>query len=104
MNANEHRFSEVAVDQARLEQFSLEMSAYYVDEDQLALREVYARFKRKLLWHIRHSLSPRQRETLLLILAGKTEREVGKTLGVTQQVVHIYKWRAIKKLQQKIAP
>ncbi len=97
----EYQFAEIAVDRDVLEQFSQEMSAYYEDGAATDKRLSYAAYKRKLIWHIRHSLSDRQRQTLLLILSGKTERETATILGVTQQVVHIYKLRAIKHLHAK---
>jgi DNA-directed RNA polymerase specialized sigma subunit len=101
MSKREYEFAEVAVDQAVLEQFSQEMSAYSSgdSEPEISSRR-YSTYKRKLLWHIHHTLSQRQRQTLLLILSGKTERDVAAVLGVTQQVVHIYKWRAIKRLHE----
>ena len=98
MSKREYEFAEIAVDNNILEQFSQEMSAYYLDEIATHKRTVYATYKRKLLWHIRHSLSERQTQTLTLILSGKTEREVATILGISQQVVHIYKWRAINRL------
>lgn len=100
MSKREYQFAEVSVDQAVLEQFSQEMSAY--NSAEIDAHRSYAAYKRKLLWHIRHSLSERQRQTLLLILSGKTERDAATILGVTQQVVHIYKWRAIKRLHQTL--
>ena len=101
MSKREYQFAEITVDQQILEQFSQEMSAYYYDDDNRADFQNYAAYKRKLIWHINHSLSERQRQTLLLVLSGKTERDVAAILGVTQQVVHIYKWRAIKRLHDK---
>lgn len=101
MTAREYQFAEVAVDRDVLERFSQEMSAYYEDSATADRRLSYAAYKRKLFWHIRNSLSERQRQTLLLLLSGKTERETATILGVTQQVVHIYKQRAIKRLHAK---
>ena len=103
MSESEYKFAEVKVDQNVLEQFSLEMSPYHQDRLTKQTRDAYASYRRKLIWHIRNSLSERQRQTLTLILSGKTERETATILGVTQQVVHIYKWRAIKRLQEKLA-
>ena len=97
---SEYQFAEIVVDNSILEQFSQDMSAYYEDEISNAKHEFYASFKRKLIWHIKHSLSDRQRQTLMLILSGKTEREAASILGVSQQVVHIYKWRAVNKLKE----
>jgi DNA-binding CsgD family transcriptional regulator len=99
VSKREHLFAELVVDKNLLERFSQEMSAYYDDELLIAKHDFYSTFKRKLLWHVRHSLSRRQREALLLILTGKTEREIAATMGISQQVVHIYKVRAINKLR-----
>jgi DNA-binding CsgD family transcriptional regulator len=104
MSNREHLFAELLVDRDVLERFSQDMSPYYQDNEASARRAFYSAFKRKLLWHIRHSLSGRQRETLLLILSGKTEREAAADLGVSQQVVHIYKVRAINRLREKFRP
>jgi DNA-binding CsgD family transcriptional regulator len=104
MSKREYLFAEQHVDRMVLERFSQEMSAYYEDEELSAKRSFYASFKRKLLWHIRHSLSPRQRQALLLILSGKTERDVATSMGISQQVVHIYKVRAVNKLRDKFRP
>ncbi len=104
MSKHEYLFAELVVDRGVLERFSQEMSPYYEDDLVSAKHDFYSRFKRKLLWHIRNSLSERQRQALLLILSGKTEREAASTMGVSQQVVHIYKLRAINKLRDKIRP
>lgn len=61
-----------------------------------------SRLLRLIKWHINHSLSPRQKEVIKAHLAGQTEREIAQDLGVRQQVVHIYKQRAIKKLQHML--
>jgi DNA-binding CsgD family transcriptional regulator len=104
VSKSEYLFAELHVDRAVLERFSQEMSAYYYDEMLSAKHKYYSSFKRKLLWHIRHSLSERQRQTLQLILSGKTERDAAASMGISQQVVHIYKARAINKLRGKIQP
>lgn len=101
MAQREHIFAEVIVDRDVLERFSQEMSAYYETAAAADKRASYVKFRNKLLWHIRHSLSERQRQTLMMILSGKTEREIAALLGVTQQVVHIYKQRAIRRLHEK---
>lgn len=101
MAQREHLFAEIIVDRDVLERFSQEMSAYYETAAAADKRASYVKFRKKLLWHIRHSLSERQRQTLMMILSGKTEREIASLLGVTQQVVHIYKQRAIKRLHEK---
>jgi DNA-binding CsgD family transcriptional regulator len=104
MSKGEYHFAELHVDRAVLERFSQEMSAYYEDEGLSAKRDYYSSFKRKLLWHIRHSLSARQQQALLLILSGQTERDAAVSMGISQQVVHIYKMRAINKLRSKFRP
>ena len=99
----EFEFAEVLVDKLLLESFPNERSAYYASlpeqERQLALDK----HRNRLRWHIGHSLSRRQKEVLRLYLAGKTEREIARILGITQQVVNIYKHRAIKKLRRIMA-
>ncbi len=100
MSRREYQFAEISVDQQILEQFSQEMSAYYYDNTDDESPHKYSDYKRKLLWHIKHSLSERQRQTLLLVLSGKTERDVAAILGISQQVAHIYKWRAISRLHE----
>jgi DNA-binding CsgD family transcriptional regulator len=104
VSKREYLFAELVVDRVLLERFSQEMSAYYEDEIQSARHDFFTSFGRKLLWHIRHSLSERQRQALLLILSGKTERQTAATMGISQQVVHIYKSRAINKLRSKFRP
>lgn len=101
MSSREYQFAEITVDRKVLEQFSLEMSAYHLDNSARQRRDSYASYKRKLVWHINNSLSQRQRQTLMLILSGKTERDIAAILGIKQQVVHIYKCRAIKRLHEK---
>ncbi len=54
----------------------------------------------ELRWHIDHTLSERQREVITYHLMGKKEREIAVLLGIRQQVVNIYKHRALKKLRQ----
>jgi len=103
MSDSEYKFAEVSVDPNVLEQFSIEMSPYHQDQTNREMRQAFASYRRKLMWHLRNSLSERQRQTLTLILSGKTERETATILGVSQQVVHIYKWRAIRRLQEKLA-
>ncbi len=103
MSGNEYRFAEVRLERILLENFSQEMSAYSDRTDKHGSREkAHDKFKSRLRWHISRSLSPRQREVITLVLKGKTEREIAAILGITQQVVHIYKWRAIRKLQEKL--
>jgi len=57
------------------------------------------KLRKKLKWHIDHSLSKRQKEVLKLFLMGKKQAEIGDILGVRQQVVNVYKHRAINRLR-----
>jgi DNA-binding CsgD family transcriptional regulator len=97
----EYHFAEVPVDNSVLEAFSLEMSAYYQQDSEKVRTQVFSSYRRKLIWNIKHSLSPRQRQALTLILSGKTERQTAVIMGISQQVVHIHKVRAINKLRDK---
>ena len=99
----EHKFAEIVFEQVVLENLPEKQSAYFQSEDDAAHKQRLLQFESKLKWHIQNSLSQRQREVMNLILSGKTEREIAVILGVTQQVVHIYKWRAIHKLRERIA-
>lgn len=58
------------------------------------------KLRHDLRWHIDNSLSPRQEQVMKYFLTGKKEREIAHILGITQQVVNIYKQRAIKKLNK----
>jgi DNA-binding CsgD family transcriptional regulator len=96
----ESDFAEVIIDRLILESFSEKDSAYYeakVGRDDKSRLE---KLRRKVKWHISRSLSRRQKEVLQLILRGKKETEIARILGIKQQVVNIYKHRAIKKLRQ----
>ncbi len=77
---------------------SIYANGYYVAMDEKRRAELIAKFT----WHVNHSLSPRQKQVLKLHLIGCTEREIATQLGVTQQVVHIYKVRAFNKLHEKL--
>lgn len=93
-------FSEVLVDRLIIESFPQEKSPYHrppLDEKRQAELE---RLRTRLKWHISHSLSKRQKEVLKLFLLGKKQEEIGRILGVKQQVVNIYKHRAINKLKR----
>ncbi len=96
----ESDFAEVLVDRLMLESFANESSAYYAGDASRAKSSALDQFRSKLKWHIGHSLSERQKQVLHSYLAGKKEREIALDLGVTQQVVNIYKHRAIKKLRK----
>ena len=98
----EFEFAEVSVERLFLESFANERSPYYSDSLELSKRNFLSKYRNKLRWHINHSLSPRQKQVLKHYLSGKKEREIAKILGVTQQVVNIYKHRAIKKLHRLV--
>lgn len=93
----ESDFAEVPVDRLLLESFANEQSAYRTDSESQKSSSLES-FKQKLRWHIDHSLSPRQKQVIRLYLMGWKERQIALDLGVKQQVVHIYKHRAINKL------
>lgn len=100
----EHDFAELIVDRRALEEFSNERSAYYNSGVSKVDPEEWRKLSARLKWHISRSLSERQKEVISLYLKGKKEREIADKLGVTQQVVNIYKWRAIRKLQRILFP
>ena len=93
-------YAEVLIDRLFLESFANEQSPYHVADAERSPSRLLERFRGRLKWHIAHTLSRRQREVILFYLGGKKEREIAALLGITQQVVHIYKHRAIKKLQK----
>ena len=95
----ESDFAEILVDQLILESFANEQSAYHDRKENAARRRLLARFQTRLKWHIDHSLSSRQKQVIRAYLRGHRERQIAEELGITQQVVNIYKRRAIKKLQ-----
>ena len=99
-NRQESEFAEVLVDRLFLESFANEQSPYHAGDAADSPARALDRFRNKLKWHIGHSLSPRQKQVIRLYLRGRKEREIATILGVTQQVVNIYKHRAIKKLQK----
>ena len=99
----EHKFREVTVDKLILESFKNEQSAYFISDRKESPERLVDQFRRKLRWHISNTLSPRQREVIQFYLSGKKEREIAVILGVTQQVVNIYKHRAIKKLHKALS-
>jgi DNA-binding CsgD family transcriptional regulator len=96
----EFEFAELPVDKLILESFANAQSAYHTGDGESSTGEQLGRFRQKLLWHINHSLSDRQHQVIRAFLAGCRERETASQLGITQQVVNIYKQRAIKKLQK----
>ena len=99
----EFEFAEVAVDKLILESFANESSAYHITVTEAEPAVDWGRFRKRLRWHINNSLSDRQKQVINAFLAGKREREIARILGITQQVVNIYKHRAIKKLHKILA-
>lgn len=99
----EHEFAELIVSRQTLEAFPASRSAYQSKESSIERDRRLERLRRKIRWHIAHSLSKRQKEVIRLYMRGKKEREIAKILGIKQQVVHIYKWRGIRALQKKLA-
>jgi RNA polymerase sigma factor (sigma-70 family) len=100
--ARRSNYAEIPVDRLIMESFPLERSPYHQtkrDEKYLADLD---RLRNKLNWHIDHSLSKRQKEVIKLYLIGKKQREIGKILGIKQQVVSIYKSRAINRLRRAL--
>jgi DNA-binding NarL/FixJ family response regulator len=98
----EFRFAEVLVDRLFLESFSNEQSAYHSALERKLDPKKRQKLLSRLKWHIKNTLSKRQREVLKYYLKGKKEREIAEKLGVTQQVVNIYKQRAIRKLTKAL--
>lgn len=98
----EFEYAEVLVDKLFLESFANENSAYHTTGGG-SISQRLGKFRHKLTWHIRNSLSSRQKEVLQHYLSGKKEREIAVLLGITQQVVNIYKHRAIRKLQKVLS-
>lgn len=96
----EFEFAEVVVGRLLMESFANEQSPYHQQDNDESVKSFLEKFHGKLKWHIEHSLSPRQKEVLKHYLNGEKEREIAETLGITQQVVNIYKHRAIKRLKQ----
>jgi len=96
----EYAFAEVLVDKLLLESFANEQSAYHSPTGDSKPAKSIDKLRSRLKWHIRNSLSGRQKEVIEFYLKGKTEREIARILGITQQVVNIYKQRAIRKLHK----
>ena len=99
----ESDYAEVVIDHLILQSVPQENSLYHSDKTDRNTEEEYVKIRSKVLWHIGRSLSPRQKEVIKLILQGKKETEIAEILGITQQVVNIYKHRAIKKLREIIS-
>jgi DNA-binding NarL/FixJ family response regulator len=98
VSRREFEFAEVLVDRLLLESFANEQSAYHGSGEGEKRSSVLDRFRGRLKYHISHSLSKRQQQVIRAYLGGETEREIARRLGITQQVVNIYKHRAIKRL------
>ncbi len=95
----ESDFAEVLVDRLFMESFANEASAYHKTEEDIERDEQFEKYKSRLKWHMNHSLSKRQKQVIRLYLEGKKQREISEILGIKQQVVSIYKRRAINKLR-----
>ncbi len=98
----ESNFAEILVDRLFMESFANEASAYFRTDEDRRREEFFEKFKSRLKWHLDHSLSPRQKQVIKLYLMGKKERDIAKILGIKQQVVNIYKRRAVNKLREKL--
>jgi len=96
----EFEYAEILVGRLLLESFANEQSAYHKSENEVVTSSLLDKFRNKLKWHINNSLSLRQKQVIKHYLTGKKEREIADILGITQQVVNIYKHRAIKKLNK----
>ena len=96
----EFEFAEVLVNKLFLESFANEQSPYYVGAEEHPGPKSLEKYRNRFKWHINNSLSMRQKQVIKQYLRGKTEREIARDLGITQQVVNIYKHRAIKKLHK----
>ncbi|MEW5995637.1 MAG: LuxR C-terminal-related transcriptional regulator [Candidatus Zixiibacteriota bacterium] len=100
---SEADFAEVQVDKLFLESFANEQSPYHIADTENPPQRLLDKVRHRLKWHINHSLSPRQKQVIKHYLSGKKEREIAEILGIKQQVVNIYKHRAIKKLHKILA-
>ena len=96
----EYEYAELAVDKLILESFATSQSAYHRPDSDSETSRRLSRFRNRLLWHINNSLSKRQKQVMRAFLAGQKQRDTATDLGITQQVVNIYKQRAIKRLQK----
>jgi len=56
------------------------------------------RFQYELSWEL---LTPREREVMEQVVAGKTNKEIGGTLGVSHRTVEIHRTRVMEKMQAK---
>ncbi len=99
---SEYEYAEVRVDKLLLESFANERSLYHGSAEPISGHSL-DKYRSRLKWHIKRSLSKRQKQVIEYYLKGKTEREIAHVLGITQQVVNIYKHRAIRRLHKIIA-
>jgi len=99
---HESDFAEIAVDKLLIESFANEDSPYFKDIGEHVRSEHLDRYRSRLKWHVAQSLSRRQKQVIRLYLSGKKQREIAAILGIKQQVVSIYKKRAINKLRTLI--
>jgi DNA-directed RNA polymerase specialized sigma subunit len=97
--SDQSAFVEILVDKFIIESFPQESSPYFQSSDADNIGLLLDNLRSKVVWHINHTLSKRQKEVVKLYLLGKKEAEIGKILGIKQQVVNIYKCRAINKLR-----
>ena len=98
----ESDFAEIVVEKLLLESFANEDSPYYSNISERKKERLLDNYRSKLRWHISRSLSKRQKEVMTLYLSGKKQQEIASILGIKQQVVSIYKRRAINKLRALI--
>jgi RNA polymerase sigma factor (sigma-70 family) len=96
----ESDFAEIIVDQLFIESFPVESSAYFKTDSDKIRDKKFDKFRNKFRWHLSRSLSARQKQVMKLTLTGKKQREIAVILGITQQVVSIYKHRAIKRIKK----
>ncbi len=96
----ESDFAEIIVDQLFIESFPTESSAYFKTDSDKIRDKKFDKFRNRFRWHLSRSLSPRQKKVMKLTIAGKKQREIAVILGITQQVVSIYKRRAINKIRK----
>ncbi len=102
-NNKEFQFAEIQVGKLLLETFANEQSPYHSSQQPQEIKELLSKHSRRLKYHIARSLSERQKQVIKHYLMGLREREIAAKLGITQQVVNIYKHRAIKKLTRIMA-
>jgi RNA polymerase sigma factor (sigma-70 family) len=95
----ESDFAEISVERRLLESFANEDSPYYRNISDREKEKWLDHHRSRLRWHIARSLSRRQKEVINLFLSGKKQSEIASILGIKQQVVSIYKKRAINKLR-----